>query len=72
VVLNEFSHVIHAAEHANEFANFISLAFETDSEEKISRRVETARENSWEHRARLFKSIISIEFNDKYRLSYVA
>jgi len=70
-ILKTLADVVHVANTAEEFANSILKAYSTDSEEKQITRISVASENTWESRARLFKSIISIEFKDKFKSHYV-
>jgi glycosyltransferase involved in cell wall biosynthesis len=65
-ILADLCEVLHAADSPEQFADFVLLAYATDSVSKKERRVGVASENTWEHRAQLFKSIISIELKNKY------
>jgi teichuronic acid biosynthesis glycosyltransferase TuaH len=71
-VLENVSHVAARASDVKDFARAVERSYTTDSTELQLKRVHVASENTWEHRARLFKSIISVELKNKYRLSYVA
>ncbi len=50
--------VIRLAPSAEEFVRMVEEELETDSEEKRLRRIETARENSWDKRVEEMSRLI--------------
>jgi teichuronic acid biosynthesis glycosyltransferase TuaH len=71
-ILSELADVVHTADTAEQFADFILLAYATDSPARRAKRVEIASKNTWEQRAQLFSTFIINELNTKTRQSYVA
>lgn len=71
-VLSDLSEVVHAAETPEQFADFVLLAYATDSQEKIEKRILVASQNTWEQRAQLFSSYLIKELDLNHRLPYVA
>lgn len=58
--LKEFSEIVSISSDINSLDKMIQLEIENDSKEKIEQRVEFAKANSWDSRAELFSSIISL------------
>lgn len=57
--------VIRIAKDYNEFIEAIEDELRTNSEEKIQRRVEIARKNTWEQRAMQISELINCQLNSK-------
>ncbi|MBT1701678.1 glycosyltransferase [Chryseosolibacter indicus] len=71
-VLSELNEVVHVAETEEQFADFVLLAYATDSQEKMEKRIQIAAQNTWEQRAQLFSSYLIKELDLNHRLPYVA
>lgn len=72
-VLSELSEVVHTADNETQFADFVLLAYATDSHAKREKRIHVASQNTWEQRAQLFSEILAKELDVKqHRHPYVA
>ena len=71
-VLSGLSEVVHAADSEEQFADFVLLAYATDSVQKREKRILVAAENTWEKRAQLFSSCLEEEIEVKHHRPYVA
>jgi glycosyltransferase involved in cell wall biosynthesis len=56
--LSEFEEVAYTAHSSEEFLMFLKQALYSNSMEKINRRIEVAKGNSWENRVEEFSSIV--------------
>jgi teichuronic acid biosynthesis glycosyltransferase TuaH len=70
-VLGGLSEVVHTAETIDQFADFILLAYATDSAQRREKRIFVASQNTWEQRAQLFSSYLLQELEVKHGLPYV-
>jgi teichuronic acid biosynthesis glycosyltransferase TuaH len=71
-ILRELSDVVHTADYPEQLADFVLLAYATDSKQKREKRIYVASQNTWEQRAQLFSSYLAQELDVKHRLPYVA
>jgi teichuronic acid biosynthesis glycosyltransferase TuaH len=71
-VLNELPEVVHSADTPELFADFVLLAYSTDNRQKREKRIQVASQNTWEHRAQVFSSLIAEQLEVKQRHPYVA
>lgn len=71
-ILSQLGEVVHTADHAEQFADFILLAYATDSRQKREKRISVAAQNTWEQRAQLFSGYLLQELEVKDRHRYVA
>jgi glycosyltransferase involved in cell wall biosynthesis len=70
-ILRELSDVVHTADYPEQLADFVLLAYATDSKQKREKRIYVASQNTWEQRAQLFSSYLAQELDVKHRLPYV-
>jgi teichuronic acid biosynthesis glycosyltransferase TuaH len=70
-VLDGLSEVIHSADTCEQFADFVLLAYATDSHARREKRIQIASQNTWEHRAQLFSTLINNELVTRTSQSYV-
>jgi teichuronic acid biosynthesis glycosyltransferase TuaH len=70
-VLKELSETVHTADNEEQFADFVLLAYATDSAQKREKRIFVASQNTWENRAQLFSQDLLSELESKHRPSYV-
>ena len=61
----KYNSIVYMAKNVEEFADFIKLAIDEDSESLRKRRIEVARENSWENRIEQMSSLIETEAERK-------
>jgi teichuronic acid biosynthesis glycosyltransferase TuaH len=71
-VLGELTEVVHTADNEEQFADFVLLAYATDSAQKREKRIFVASQNTWEKRAQLFSSYLLRELESKHQPAYVA
>lgn len=71
-ILKDLREVVHCSENETQFADFVLLAYATDSGEKREKRIAVAAQNTWEKRAQLFSQYLLRELDIKTHLPYVA
>lgn len=70
-VLSELADEVYAADTDVQFADFVLLAYATDSKEKRDKRILVASQNTWEKRAQLFSKYLNQALDIKHS-PYVA
>jgi teichuronic acid biosynthesis glycosyltransferase TuaH len=71
-VLGDLAEVVHTADTVEQFADFVLLAYATDSVQKREKRIFMASQNTWEQRAQLFSTFIINKIHTKQCPEYVA
>jgi len=71
-VLKDLTDVVHTADYPEQFADFVLLAYATETKQKREKRLFVASQNTWEQRAQLFSTYLAQELDVKHRLPHVA